>query len=105
MMSKRNRADNVEAGHKANACKIAKFGPGELERAGSQAAWTKDPSNFDKADNPYVRARVYSATEMQRAKKFDAWHKANPARDHSENPHSWLNTQRDRDAGPPDALA
>ena len=97
-MSKRDRVGNVEAGHKANACKTAMFGPGELERAGNQAAWTRGPANSNKADNPHVRERVYSSADMDRVKRFIVWHKANPTLDHAENPHSWSNTQGRSDA-------
>jgi hypothetical protein len=40
-MAQRSRADKVEDGRKGAVRKIAQYGPDELNRAGRQAAWTK----------------------------------------------------------------
>jgi len=98
MPTKRSRADKVRDGHKAYGYRIAQFGPNEQIRAGVQMVWTKRYRGLDKADNPYLRQKVYSIADMERAKRFAAWRAANLTRDHSENPHSWLNARRNTGA-------
>jgi hypothetical protein len=81
--------DKVEDGLKATATKIAQYGPGELSRAGDQAAWTKKYPDFPKSDNPHLRTKLYSRAELDRAKRFRIWKNKNPERDDSENPDRW----------------
>jgi hypothetical protein len=82
-------SDKVQDGLKATATKIAQYGPGELQRAADQAAWTKRnrPSNIE--DNPFLRHKIYTATELDRAKQFRVWKDQNPDKDDSENPYCW----------------
>jgi hypothetical protein len=94
MPTKRNRADKVRDGHKADRYRIAQFGPNEQIRAAEQAAWTRRYPGLDKADNPHLRGKVYSLDDLERAKRFAAWHTTNLTREHSENPHSWSNARR-----------
>ena len=94
MPTKRSRVDKVRDGHKAYGYRIAQFGPNEQTRAGQQMVWTKRYPDLDKADSPCLRQKVYSLADLERAKRFAAWHAANLIRDHSENPHSWSNARR-----------
>ncbi len=94
MTTKRNRTDKIRDGHKAHEYRIAQHGLDEQNRAGRQAVWTKQHPDRDKEVNPHLREMVYSPADMERAKRFAAWHTANSARSHSENPHSWSNAQR-----------
>lgn len=94
MAIKRSRADKIQDGNRAYEYRIAQYGPDEQCRAGQQAGWTKLHPALDKADNPYLRTRVYSSADAARAQSFASWRKANPARSHEDNPHSWSNAQR-----------
>jgi hypothetical protein len=94
MPTRRSRVDKVRDGHKAYRYRIAQFDPNEQIRAGEQAAWTRRYPGPDKADNPHLREKVYSLADLERAKRFAAWHTANLTWDHSENPHSWSNARR-----------
>ncbi len=98
MPTKRSRVDKVRDGLKAYGYRIAQFGPNEQIRAGEQMAWTKRYPDLDKADNPHLRGKVYSLDDLERARRFAAWHTANLTRDHSENPHSWSNAPRNAGA-------
>jgi hypothetical protein len=82
-------ADKHLDGIKAAATKVAQYGPTELKRAGDQAAWTKRYANLPKSENPFLRSKVYTAREIERAKQFRAWKHQNPAKDDSENPFCW----------------
>jgi hypothetical protein len=85
----RSRADKIADGHKATQTKIARFGPDEPSRAKAQRDWTIEHQGRPRIENPYIRERVYSAVQMEQAKKHEAWAKANPTKPESENPHSW----------------
>jgi hypothetical protein len=82
-------SDKVQDGLKATATKSAQYGPGELQRAADQAAWTKKngPSNIK--ENPFLRHRIYTAKDLDRAKQFRIWRDRNPDKDDSQNPYSW----------------
>ena len=67
-MAQRSRADKVEDGRKAAARKLAQYGPDELNRAGRQAAWTKQHPGRNKSENPYLREKIYQPTDLDRAK-------------------------------------
>lgn len=82
-------SDKVQDGLKATATKIAQYGPGELKRAGDQAAWAKKNGAGNMKDNPFLRNKVYTTTEINRAKEFRVWKDKNPEKDDSENPHCW----------------
>jgi hypothetical protein len=88
-MAQRSRADKVEDGRKANARKVAQFGPDEPTRAARQAAWKKQHPGGNKAENPHLREKIYGPADFDRVKNFDAWAKAHPNESHSENPFSW----------------
>ena len=87
-MAQRSRADKVEDGRKAAARKLAQYGPDELNRAGRQAAWTKQHPGRNKSENPYLREKIYEQADFERVKQFNAWAKANPNEPHSDNPYS-----------------
>jgi hypothetical protein len=89
MMAQRSRADKVDDGHKGAARKIAQYGPDELNRAGRQAAWTKQHPGRDKSENPYLREKIYEPGDLARAKDFSAWVNAHPGEPPSQNPYSW----------------
>jgi hypothetical protein len=89
MMAQRSRTDKVEDGRKGAVRKIAQYGPNELNRAGRQAAWTKQHPGRNKSENPYLREKIYQPTDLDRAKNFEAWAKAHPNEPHSQNPYSW----------------
>jgi hypothetical protein len=72
-MAQRSRADKVEDGRKGAVRKIAQYGPDELNRAGRQAAWTKQHPGRNKSENPYVREKICQPTDLDRAKNFEAW--------------------------------
>jgi hypothetical protein len=73
-----------EAGLKADETRRAKFGPDEQKRAKRQADWTKQYGSS--AENPHTRQNVYSAADLDRGRRFDAWRKANADRNVWENP-------------------
>ena len=72
-MAQRSRADKVEDGRKGAVRKIAQYGPDELNRAGRQAAWTKQHPGRNKSENPYLREKICQPTDLDRAKNFKAW--------------------------------
>jgi hypothetical protein len=82
-------SDKVQDGLKATATKIAQYGPGELNRAGDQAVWTKKNGASNMKDNPFLRDNVYTTTELNRAKQFRIWKDQNPDKDDAENPYCW----------------
>ena len=65
-MAQRSRADKVEDGRKANARKVAQFGPDEPTRAARQAAWKKQHPGGIKAENPHLREKIYSYADTHR---------------------------------------
>jgi hypothetical protein len=88
-VAQRSRADKVEDGRKANTRKVEQFGPDEPNRAARQAAWKKQHSGRNKAENPHVREQIYSPADFGRVKNFDARAKEHPNQRHAENPFSW----------------
>jgi hypothetical protein len=76
-------------GIKAAATKVAQYGPGELHRAGDQAAWTKRYSRAPRSENPFLRTKIYTPSELDRVKQFLNWKDQNPDKDDPENPHRW----------------
>jgi hypothetical protein len=87
-------SDKVQDGLKATATKIAQYGPGELKRAGDQAAWTKKSGASNMKDNPFLRHKIYTTTELDQAKQFRIWKDQNPDKDDSENPYCWQSPQQ-----------
>jgi hypothetical protein len=85
MMAQRSRADKVEDGRKGAVRKIAQYGPDELNRAGRQAAWTKQHPGRNKSENPYLREKICQPTDLDRAKNFEALANAHPNEPHSQN--------------------
>jgi hypothetical protein len=88
-MAARSRANKIADGHKANQTKIARFGPHEPGRAFDQARWKMANPNRPENEKPFLREKVYSPAILARAEKHKAWMKANPQKDHPENPYSW----------------
>lgn len=79
-------------GDQAIATKLAMGGQRELSRAADQAEHSKKypPADYPNKPNPFRREVFYSADEQVRHAAFKKWHKENPNRDHSENPHRFL---------------
>jgi hypothetical protein len=88
----RTLAEKRADGLKANAMKIALFGPDEPNRAWREAHWTMD-NGKDKKRNPFTRDKIYSKEVLDNVKNARDWYKKNPNADLDENPYSWYQNQ------------
>ena len=83
----------MEAAYKAHEYRRAQFGPFEQSRACGQSGWTRAHPRIDKAQNPWLRGKYYSAADLLRAGLFVLWRMENPDISHAENPYSWENRE------------